>query len=92
MTYRCVYCELTQETQVSYCTFAIGLFKSATYLKSRFSIVSKAPWGTAPAGSCSAAIVFAIPCLVCEMCEKSTKRELVRDKEVALIVLEGRAS
>jgi hypothetical protein len=60
----------------------MGLFKSATCPKSRFSIVSKA-WGTVPAGSDSAAIVFAVPCLVCEMCEKSTKRELVGDKKAA---------
>jgi len=58
MTYRCVYCELIQETQFSYCILAMSLFESATYPKSRVSIVSKALWATAPAGSGSAAIVL----------------------------------
>jgi hypothetical protein len=54
---RCVYCELNQEAQLSYCILAMSLFKRATYPKSRVRIASKALWASAPAGSGSAAIV-----------------------------------
>jgi hypothetical protein len=54
---RCVYCELYQEAQLSYCILAMSLFKRATYPKSRVRIVSKALWASAPARSGSAPIV-----------------------------------
>jgi hypothetical protein len=77
MTYRCVYCELIQETQFSYCILVMSLFESATYPKSRVSIVSKALWATAPAGSESAAIVLPFLARSARCVKRSTKRVCV---------------
>lgn len=47
-----------QETQFSYCILVMSPVESATYPKSSVSIVSKALWAIAPAGSEPAAIAL----------------------------------
>ena len=71
MTYRCVYCELIQETQFSYLILVMSLFESASHLpKVERQYRIKSAVGHSACRLRVRCHRLAVPCSVCEMCEE----------------------